>query len=181
MPENNNKVLCYAKSTTNYLRPFIPAWVREILSDLKGAPLSVLVAYWSHANKEGVAWPTNRFLARTTGYSETTVKAAKKHLRKLGLLSATKQIRAGGKFGRKEFSTEVKKQDRGTDVKKPADGGKTDVGKPDHKGFPSEGFPSNTRKGRPGGSASPHRKTASTSTGDFEKQKTYSVDEVIYA
>jgi len=181
MPEKYSTPQSIAKSRDKLLRPFIPAWVREILPSLKGAPLSVLTAYWSHANKEGIAWPSNRFLARTTGYTETTVKAAKNHLRKLGLLSATKQIRVGGKFGKKPFSTEVKKPDHGTEVKKTADGGKTDVGKPDHKGFPSEGFPSKARKGRPIGSASPHRKSTLPSKGDFENPKTYRVDEVIYA
>ena len=168
-------------SRENLLRPFIPAWVREILPDLKGARLSVLVAYWSHANKEGMAWPSNRFLARTTGYSETTVKGAKKYLLAQGLLNATKQIRTGGKFGRKAFSTEVNKTDHDAEVKKPAHGGKTDVGKPDHKGLPSEGFASKRREGRPRGSASPHRKSAHPLKGNPEKPKEYCVDAVIYA
>jgi len=167
-------------SRVQILRPFIPAWVREILCELKGAPLSVLVAYWSHANREGIAWPSNRFLARTTGYSETTVKAAKKQLLALGLLNAGGQLRKGGKFGRKEFSTVVKKPDHSAEVKKPADCGKTDVGKPDHKGLPSEGFPSNNKEGRPGGSAWPHR-SAHPRMRNFEKQEEAYRPEVVYA
>jgi hypothetical protein len=52
---------CNTQSTEpgKHLRPFIPRWVREILPKLKGAPLAVLVAYWSHANRDGVAWPSN--------------------------------------------------------------------------------------------------------------------------
>jgi len=158
MPEKNFSPQSTSKSRR---KPFVPSWVREILADVKGAPVSVWIAYLSHADKDGLAWPSNKSLARTTGYSETTVKKAKKCLIAHGLLCADGQSRDGGKFGRKKFRavTEGKKLDHGTEGKftegKKMDVHQMDVDKVAQEGSPSKGSPIQREPREKEGSASP--------------------------
>jgi DNA-binding transcriptional MocR family regulator len=188
MPEKNFSPQSTSKSRR---KPFVPSWVREILADLKGAPVSVWIAYLSHADKDGLAWPSNKSLARTTGYSETTVKKAKKYLIARGLLCADGQSRNGGKFGRKKFRavTEGKKLDHGTEGKftegKKMDVDQMDVDKVAQEGSPSKGSPIRLGEAEPSteprekeGSASP-RRGAPAPRSDSVKAKGYS--EVTYA
>ena len=56
------------------------AFREQHLAQLKGAPLSVYLAYKSYANKEGIAWPSLQSLARVTGYGINAVKRAKQIL-----------------------------------------------------------------------------------------------------
>lgn len=174
MPEKNFSPQSTSKSRR---KPFVPSWVREILADFKGAPVSVWIAYLSHADKDGLAWPSNKSLARTTGYSETTVKKAKKYLITRGLLCADGQSRDGGKFGRKKFRavTEGKKMDVH----------QMDVDKVAQEGSPSKGSPIRLGEAEPSrkprekeGSASPSR-GAPAPRSDSVKTKSYS--EVTYA
>jgi hypothetical protein len=51
---------------------FVPSGVRGLLRDLTGAPLSVLMAYASHANRDGCAM---RELRRRMQFSEGNRKA----------------------------------------------------------------------------------------------------------
>jgi len=113
-----------SESSTKILRPFIPAWVRDILPSLKGAAASVALAYWSHANKEGVAWPSVGALVRETGYGKNAVKLARKRLVAMGVLVPVEQNREGGRFGRKTFRVNamVSKQCHGTVGQKPDHG-----------------------------------------------------------
>lgn len=90
--------------TPQTLPAFIPVWLRDKLDDLRGAPLSVFVAYASRANKGGIAWPSLGCLAKDTGYGIRSCKAARKKLIKMKLLIPERQEREkGGKFGRRLF------------------------------------------------------------------------------
>jgi len=90
-------------------RLFVPAWLRPLLKDLKGAPLAVFLCYASHADKDGLAWPSVRLLQRETGYGKNSVKAARKKLLTLGLLATNGQDRpVAGKWGRKPFTVALK-------------------------------------------------------------------------
>lgn len=90
--------------TPQTLPAFIPAWLREKLDDLRGAPLSVFVAYASRANKDGIAWPSLGCLAKDTGYGIRSCKAARKKLIEMKLLIPECQEREkGGKYGRRLF------------------------------------------------------------------------------
>lgn len=83
---------------------FIPAWVREILPELKGPALSILVAYASHADRKGVAYPSLNTLRRETGYGDVSVKKGRRQLVKRGLLVSQGQSRGSqGQWGRKVF------------------------------------------------------------------------------
>ncbi|HEY2461406.1 MAG TPA: helix-turn-helix domain-containing protein [Candidatus Acidoferrum sp.] len=86
---------------------FVPAKFRdEFLAKLKGAPLSVFLAYASRANKSGEAWPSIDRLCGDTGLSTHTVENARAFLISEGFLLpvADKQQReAQGKFGRRVF------------------------------------------------------------------------------
>jgi Helix-turn-helix domain len=96
---------------------FVSARFRtEELRELKGPALSVLLAYRSHANAQGVAWPSLGALAKTTGYGINAIKAARRKLISSGYLIPVEQMREGGKFGRKFFkvSTVGHKQCHGT-------------------------------------------------------------------
>lgn len=83
---------------------FIPAWIRDFLPYLKGSALSVLIAYASHANRQGIAFPSVFTLQRETNYGRVSVKAGRRSLVKLGLLRPLAQQRSEeGVWGRKEF------------------------------------------------------------------------------
>lgn len=108
---------------------FVSAAFREqCLAQLKGAPLSVYLAYQSYANKEGIAWPSLRSLAKFTGYGINAVKRARKALVEMGFLDPIKQDREGGQFGRKKFRVNT------VPAKQCQEGSPSE-------GFPSEGFP----------------------------------------
>lgn len=112
-----NKASATSPSSPTARRLFVPSSFRtELLSDLKGAPLSVYLAYHSYANKDGLAWPSLRTLAAVTGYGINAVKAARRYLVTMGLLVAAEQSRPGGRFGRKDFQicTVARKQAHGT-------------------------------------------------------------------
>lgn len=187
MPEKYDKVLHYAESSGNLRRPFIPAWVREILPKLKGAPLAVLISYWSHANKEGLAWPSIGTLVRETGYGRNTAKEARKILVTLGLLIPAEQRRTTvGRYERKPFYTHTaaQKVDHGTVAQSTVahfTGARSTVAqKVGQEGSQSEGSPNKKREPRKKeGSASP-RSGAPAPVGNSEKPKSYQVDEVIY-
>lgn len=123
---------------------FVSAAFREqCLAQLKGAPLSVYLAYQSYANKEGIAWPSLRSLAKFTGYGINAVKRARKALVEMGFLDPIKQDREGGQFGRKKFrvNTVPPKQCHGT-VAPSTVAPSTVAPKQCQEGSPSEGFPS---------------------------------------
>jgi len=122
---------------------FVSAAFREqCLARLKGAPLSVYLAYCSHANKEGIAWPSLLSLARSTGYGINAVKRAKQTLIEMGLLVPIEQSREGGQFGRKKFRVNAvaPKQCHGT-VAPSTVAPSTVAPKQCQEGSPSEGFP----------------------------------------
>jgi hypothetical protein len=114
----------------------------QYLAQLKGAPLSVYLAYKSYANREGFAWPSLQSLARSTGYGINAVKRAKQILIEMGLLTPIEQSREGGQFGRKKFrvNTVALKQDHGT-VAPSTVAPSTVAPKQCQEGSPSEGFP----------------------------------------
>lgn len=112
-----NKVSATGPSSSTARKLFVPASFRtELLSELKGAPVSVYLAYCSYANKDGLAWPSLRTLEAVTGYGINAVKDARRYLVTMGLLVAAEQSRAGGRFGRKDFQicTVAQKQCHGT-------------------------------------------------------------------
>jgi hypothetical protein len=114
---------------------FVPSEFREQqLADLKGSPLSVLLAYKSYANKDGVAWPSLRTLAKVTGYGIDAVKAARKKLVETGRLIPVEQNREHGKFGRKQFIVRTVGgfSNHGMLVPKSTDDGLTVAGKSTH-------------------------------------------------
>ena len=158
------------------LRPFVPAWVRNILPNLKGVRLAVLIAYWSRANKDGLAWPSIQTLARDTGYGELAVKRGRKALVEMGFLLPVEQYRdTNGRWKKKVFRvcTMVSKASYGTaGCFSSSTAGffshSTAVSKESQEGIP--GFRSNP-KGRSGGSAPPHRGAPSPVKGGFEKQE----------
>jgi hypothetical protein len=186
MTEKHSTLQSGEQSTRKPPHPCIPAWVREILPKLKGAPVAVLVAYWSRANKDGFAWPSIETLSRDTGYGELAVKRAKKVLIGIGLLVPVQQHRdTDGRYKKKVFRvcTEVSKASHGTGVcfSYPTAGyfsHPTVVSKAYQEGVPYEGYP----KGRSSGSASPHRSAPAPIKGNSEKQeeKPYK-PEVFYA
>jgi len=45
----------------------LPLRTRERLHELTGAELKVFIAYLTHANMEGIAWPARELLCRETG------------------------------------------------------------------------------------------------------------------
>lgn len=132
-------------------RLFVPANFRtELLARLKGAPLSVYLAYLSHSDKAGMAWPSLDSLATSTGYGVKVVKRAKHVLVQMGLLVPTDQARPDGRFGRKRFriaTTVGSKGDHGTEVSKSTHGTvgsfcpSTVGSKSTQEGLPSEGTP----------------------------------------
>lgn len=133
------------KSSEKYDAPiiFVSSGFRERpLAQLKGAPLSVYLAYKSYANKEGLAWPSLGTLARVTGYGINAVKRSKQTLIEMCLLTPIEQSRDGGQFGRKKFrvNTVAPKQDRGT-VAPSTVAPSTVAPKQCQEGSPSEGFP----------------------------------------
>jgi hypothetical protein len=115
----NFKAQSDLKSSPEFLQVFIPAWVRKILPELKGAKLAVLVAYWNHANRDGLAWPSIRLLEKETGYGKNTLKPARGALTKMGLLVPVQQYRdTDGRWRKKVFSvfTGAQELDHGTAV-----------------------------------------------------------------
>jgi hypothetical protein len=115
----NFKAQSDLKSSPEFLQVFIPAWVRKILPELKGAKLAVLVAYWNHANRDGLAWPSIKLLEKETGYGKNTLKPARSALTKMGLLVPVQQYRdTDGRWRKKVFSvfTGAQKLDHGTAV-----------------------------------------------------------------
>src|SRR5215470_16889901 len=131
MPEKNSTAQSSPASRGRSQRPFIPSLWRSLLPSLKGAPLAVYVAYWSHANEDDLAWPSLRSLSKTTGYGLDAVKKAKRELVASGLLVGVEQGRDGGQFARKVFRacTVVGKPCHGTVVASTVVGS-TVVGKP---------------------------------------------------
>jgi Helix-turn-helix domain len=122
---------------------FVSARFRtEELRELKGPALSVLLAYRSHANAQGFAWPSLGALAKTTGYGINAVKAARRKLIATGYLIPVEQMRDGGEFGRKVFkvSTVGHKQCHGTAALSTV--APSTVGhKQCQEGSPAQGFP----------------------------------------
>jgi len=140
MTETNNTSQS-SKNQAGKLAPtlFISSAFREqFLAPLKGAPLSVYLAYKSFADKSGVAYPSLRTLAKVTDYGINAVKRARRTLIEMGLLSPIEQSRDAGQFGRKKFrvNTVAPKQAHGTVAPS------TVAPKQCQEGFPSEGFPS---------------------------------------
>ena len=110
-PQSNHE------SSPRIFRTFIPAWVRKILPKLKGARCAVLVAYWSHANSDGLAWPSIELLEKETGYGKNTLKSARSALVSMGFLVPVQQHRdTDGRYRKKVFSvfTGAQKLDHGT-------------------------------------------------------------------
>jgi hypothetical protein len=93
-----------SSSRKNASQLFVGREYREnLISVLKGAPLSVHLAYQSFANREGLAWPSLRKLVKVSGYGINAVKEARRKLLSLGLLEPVEQEREGGRFGLKRF------------------------------------------------------------------------------
>jgi hypothetical protein len=84
-------------------RPFLPNWIRSLLPELKGAPLSVLCSYISHANRSGIAWPAIPTLCRETGYGHCAVDAARAFLVQAGILRRLGQEFNNGRRGKTKF------------------------------------------------------------------------------
>jgi hypothetical protein len=150
MPEKNFTEQSTKKSSRKTPRPFIPAWVREILPAVKGAPLSVLNVYWSRASKDGLAWPSIKTLTTDTGYGEVAVKKARKLLIEMRLLVPIQQARStGGRYGKKEFRVVVPwyqnhtaaPQDTFSTSPRDTFDTPTVVSKPYQEGLPVEGTP----------------------------------------
>jgi hypothetical protein len=159
--------------------------VRSILPNLKGVRLPVLIAYWSHANKEGLAWPSIKTLVRVTGYGELAVKRGRKALVDLALLVPVEQARdADGRWKKKVFrvSTVVSKESHGTAgcLSYPTAGcfsHSAAVSKASQEGIQVR---RNTNR-RSGGSASPHRSAPAPLDGNSEKPRETEKLEVPYA
>jgi hypothetical protein len=175
-------------SRTNARRPFIPAvWRQGLIRDLKGAPLSVYLAYCSHADKQGLAWPSVGALIKTTGYGRNTTKDARSELVKMGLLIPLKQARKSGKFCQKVFRvafTVGQKEYHGTVA--PLTVARPSVARPavGHKGCqegsPSQGSPIQREDRESEGSASPNRKAPAPIRNSAKQEKSYSVDGEFY-
>lgn len=73
---------------------FFPALRDGIIRSLRGSRLHVWLTYRSHANREGLAWPSNELLRQETGYSLRVVKAEKAWLIEKKWLKQTGQFRA---------------------------------------------------------------------------------------
>lgn len=99
--------------TPQTLPAFIPAWLREKLRELRGAPLSVFLVYASRADKRGLAWPSLGGLGNETRYGQKAVKQARALLVGMGLLIPVGQERKGGQFGRKLFALPWASSNRG--------------------------------------------------------------------
>jgi hypothetical protein len=133
------------KSSEKHDEPIIfvsSAFREQHLAQLKGVPLSIHLAYKSYANKEGIAWPSLRTLARVTGYGINAVKGGKRVLIEMGLLTPTEQGRKGGRFELKKFrvNTVALKQVHGT-VAPSTVAPLTVARKQCQEGSPSEGIP----------------------------------------
>lgn len=120
------------KQTRGSVLPlFVPAWIRPHLPQLKGGPLSVLVCYASHADRNGIAFPSLMTLRRETGYGHGSVKRARKLLARVGLLKPLRQARSSsGQWGRKCYimgwsCAQTNSADRGSRCH-PLDYGRTD-------------------------------------------------------
>lgn len=137
------------ESSSKIVQAFIPSWVRRILPSLKGARCAVLVAYWSHANRDGFAWPSIELLGKETRYGKNTLKPARSSLVQLGLLLPVKQYRdADGRWRKKVFSvfTGAQQLDHGTVVQflgltAAQKLGSTAAQKMGQEGFPSRSSP----------------------------------------
>jgi hypothetical protein len=119
----HNSRNCARQGTSKFVTPvadgpapnkqplFVPSWFREFLTLLKGAPVSVLLAYASHADRAGFAFPSIITLRRETGYGINCVKQGRAQLVGMGLLIPRDQERKQGKFGRKIFQVAWKASD----------------------------------------------------------------------
>lgn len=87
----------------------MPAWIRDHLSSLKGAPLAVYCVYASRANHQGQAWPSIASLRHETGFGERTIQAARSSLVEHGFLRHVAQKRQGGRFGTDLFEVVLNK------------------------------------------------------------------------
>lgn len=81
---------------TIHLRIYKTILESGMLAELKGAPLSVLLAIALYANGKGKAWPSAYTLSQNTGYSENTVRAACRKLEDLGWIERQQQRNEGG-------------------------------------------------------------------------------------
>lgn len=128
---------------------FISSAFREqLLAPLKGAPLSIYLAYKSYANNEGIAWPSLRSVARATGYGINAVKRGKLILMEMGLLTPLEQSREGGQFGRKKFRVNAVAPIQAHGTVAPSTVAPSTVApKQCQEGSPSKGFPE--REGYP--------------------------------
>jgi hypothetical protein len=136
------------------LPPFIPAWFREFLPLLRGAPISVLLVYASRADRQGYAYPSLDTLQRDSGYGVNCVKEARSLLVGMNLLIPCRQERRGGKFGRKIFQmawkaspmsrvkSSVHSAEVSSSVVPRTDERLTAAQKPAQKGVPVKGNPS---------------------------------------
>jgi hypothetical protein len=84
-------------------RSFITRELRSALPYLKNSDVKVWLCFSSHANREGLAWPSDLTVARETGLAFRTVRSGKMRLIKAGLLVPTDQKRQRGRFGKKVF------------------------------------------------------------------------------
>ncbi|MGC9084565.1 MAG: helix-turn-helix domain-containing protein, partial [Anaerolineae bacterium] len=88
-------------------RPYIQVGLefRELLPQLKGAKLAVLMALALHANKDGWAWPSYETLARETGYNLDTVREALSQLYEMEWNGRRVLLRYQPRRARGEFAT----------------------------------------------------------------------------
>ena len=61
------------------------------------------LAYSSHTNRDGLAWPSDRTVAKETGLSFRTVRSAKTRFAKVGVLIPSEQKRKCGRFWVKPY------------------------------------------------------------------------------
>jgi hypothetical protein len=188
MSSTNSSPQGNSTSRTNARRPFIPAeWRQGLIHDLKGAPLSVYLAYCSHANKQDLAWPSLGALEKSTGYGLNALKEARRKLVEMGLLIPLEQHRKSGQFGQKVFRvafTVGQKECHGTvapftvarpTVARPAVGHKEC-----QEGSPAQGSPIQREDRESEGSASPIRKAPAPIRNPAKQEKSYSVDGEFY-
>lgn len=103
----------------------IPFEMRLRLGELKGVRLAIWLAYLLHSNRDGVAWPGLRLLARETGYNLDVVSDARNELIRQGWLRRLEsQRQAGGRFAAPRLAVEIPD----TDAEKSSSGRKATHG-----------------------------------------------------
>jgi len=164
---------------TIHLRIYKSILKSGMLAELKGAPLSVLLAIALYADAEGKAWPSVSTLQRDTGYgSKNTIKKALSKLEDLGWIKRRQQRQEDGTWGRRIFTIKHPKvprdggSDRGPKNGRPLNG--RPLNDPEVLSSNSEEVTKGEGGGRGGASSdppSPAEKETAAALDEKEKQK----------